>query len=147
MRNRTLLPSRVRAPSRKSRPSAASIHSTTKRGSGGAQGRPRTIYKRSVSDSEQQSDVQAMPDTRPARGAPRAPSHSVRCDSTIRPNHHLGVVDRRVLSRPSQLALNLGQPRDTGGALSEQPLTHCSVEAAQCDRVTTLGQPVARSLS
>ena len=42
---------------------------------------------------------------------------TVSLSSSARQNHLLGVFDRWVLTRPSQLALILGQHRDTGGAL------------------------------
>ena len=87
-------------------------------GTGSAQGRPRNMYKRSASESSSATMyMQGKEHTLPKEH--HGPLHTLSLlNSSARQNHLLGVFDRRALTRPSQLALILGQQRDKGGALS-----------------------------
>ena len=88
--NRARLPWGVRAPSRKSLPSKASIHSTTKLGSGGAQGRPQNMY---------------------TRGASKASSAAMykRNRTRVQPGEHLGHLQHAVSLK--QLGVTEPPPR------------------------------------
>ena len=86
------------------------MYSATTTGTGSAQGRPRNIYRRSASGSSSA----AMYTQRGTRASLKGHLSLLRqllvaAAQSDRTTHD--VVDRWVNKRPSQLALNLGQPR------------------------------------